>query len=1134
MAAAPHVIDRNYLIFEQLGEGGMGAVFRATHRLSGRTVALKMLGRQRRGSTPGDSDERAQLLLALAREFETLSSLHHPNVIQVLDYGFDSELGAYFTMELLATPRVLTDEARGKSLTEKVGLVAQLLRALSYMHRRGIIHRDLKPSNVLCVQDTVKVMDFGLATKAKNPTEVAGTLEYLAPELWYGAGASVASDLYSVGVILFELLTGKRPFQSETQALAALLATSAALSPTSLTPAEAGATLMPDQVQAVTHERPPPVVEGPLQPIVAQLLAEKPEARYQSALAVLRDLSLALGIALPVETAETRESFLQASELVGRDAELRELLRHLGQCTSGQGSAFLLGGESGVGKSRLSAEVRTRALVGKLCVVTGQAVTEGGGSYQLWLAPLRALVLRVDLADDEAAILGELLPDLPELLGRPIPEAPKVPAAARPGRLRRAIEEVVRLQPRPTVILLEDLQWASVESLELLQHLSELAPSLPLFIVANYRDDELPGLPQRLPAMRSMQLKRLPREAVAQLAASMLGERGERADLVDYLCQHTEGNVFFLIEVVRALAEQSGQLDRVGDSALPAQLLTGGIERIAQRRVDRVPTASHSALVAAAILGRELNLDVLQQMLPELNLEPWLHDCANAAVLEMQRGDWRFAHDKLREALLRRVGEDERRTLHARAARAIESLYSGAARESKAALLAHHFFEAGEHEAAASYNLLAGNGATRLCSYAEARRRYAAARVSLDKLAPSPRQMRATVDILLQQIYTTLVADTAEQNFARIAEARALLERLAQGSETSLEDRVRLARVNFFHGRIHFYRNETRQALEYYRQVLPAAQESGDEELLALPASLIGTAVLVRGNAREAEPLLAQSIGPLERVGEPFEWFRAVGYHGMSLLALGRYDEGVSELGRTVARAHQIGQPSLLSASHLMTGTTYLISSDFGLVVEYLGKALGYAKQTGDKLHLSLAWSGFAWAQSHLGLGPESRDSRAIGESIAREMGGRLMLDDWYRAGDADMALNQGDLDTALALAEAVVASSEPAGLLFSWGVAERVLSEVRSLRGQHGEARTHIRRSLEAHERGGFLMQLPRTHFAAALQARRGDDRRLAESHHQQSAELLDRFGRHEERRKQDQIWSRIHVDSENLAAVS
>ena len=183
-----------------------------------------------------------------------------------------------------------------------------------------------------------------LGDQAKNPAEVAGTLEYLAPELWYGAGASVASDLYSVGVILFERPDRQATVSKRDPGAGGALLMSAALSPTSLTPADAGATLMPDQVQAVTQERPPPVVEGPLQPIVAQLLAEKPEARYQSALAVLRDLSLALGIALPVETAETRE-LSQASELVGRDAELRELLRHLGQCTTGR-AAFLLGGEA--------------------------------------------------------------------------------------------------------------------------------------------------------------------------------------------------------------------------------------------------------------------------------------------------------------------------------------------------------------------------------------------------------------------------------------------------------------------------------------------------------------------------------------------------------------------------------------------------------------------------------------------------------------------------------------------------------------------------------------------------------------------------------------------------------------------
>src|SRR5207244_3213131 len=104
-------------------------------------------------------------LLALAREFQTLSSLHHPNVIRVLDYGFDELAGPYFTMELLDDPRFITQEAQeqqNQSPDGKIALLAQLLRALLYVHRCGIVHRDLKPSNVLCLRGVVRLADFGL------------------------------------------------------------------------------------------------------------------------------------------------------------------------------------------------------------------------------------------------------------------------------------------------------------------------------------------------------------------------------------------------------------------------------------------------------------------------------------------------------------------------------------------------------------------------------------------------------------------------------------------------------------------------------------------------------------------------------------------------------------------------------------------------------------------------------------------------------------------------------------------------------------------------------------------------------------------------------------------------------------
>lgn len=138
------VIDRSYLIHELLGEGGMGAVYRATERLTGRQVALKLVSLRRLLGSEATADTSLpyRRRLALAREFQTLASLHHPSVIAVQSYGFDPEAGPYFTMELLESPQTLIAAARDQPLAVQVQLLAQLLRALLYLHRRGLVHRE--------------------------------------------------------------------------------------------------------------------------------------------------------------------------------------------------------------------------------------------------------------------------------------------------------------------------------------------------------------------------------------------------------------------------------------------------------------------------------------------------------------------------------------------------------------------------------------------------------------------------------------------------------------------------------------------------------------------------------------------------------------------------------------------------------------------------------------------------------------------------------------------------------------------------------------------------------------------------------------------------------------------------------
>jgi len=183
---AGQIVDRSYRLYEQLGEGGMGAVYRASQLLTGRSVALKLVSHDQARERPADATADRQLHLALAREFRTLASLHHPNIIRVLGYGFDEDQGPYFTMELLHAPQTLLEAAAQHPLEGKVLLITQLLRTLVYVHQRGVLHRDIKPSNVLVVQGKVKLLDFGIAAQMKSEANLAGTLEYMAPEFLLG------------------------------------------------------------------------------------------------------------------------------------------------------------------------------------------------------------------------------------------------------------------------------------------------------------------------------------------------------------------------------------------------------------------------------------------------------------------------------------------------------------------------------------------------------------------------------------------------------------------------------------------------------------------------------------------------------------------------------------------------------------------------------------------------------------------------------------------------------------------------------------------------------------------------------------------------------------------------------------
>ncbi len=687
---AADLVNKRYQLLAQIGAGSMGVVYRAFDRLTGTTVALKRLiaeSDSARSEVFGNNDD---LRLLMAREFKSLAALHHPNVISVQDYGFDAERKPYFTMELLHQADTILQAGTGQTDKGKVELLAQVLQALAYLHQHDIIHRDLKPSNVLVRAGQVKLLDFGLATIVGQGGGVSGTLAYLAPEVLEAAPAGRAADLYALGMIAYELFAGHHPFDTS--------------NPSAL-------------IDAILDETPNfdlPSIPPPIAQVLKVLLTKEPEKRYSDARATIRAFSEAIQEPLPQETQETRESFLQAAQFVGREPELAKLEQALTEAVAGQGSAWLVGGESGVGKTRLVDEVRVQALVQGFVVLSGQAVSEGGNPYQLWQEFVRWLILLTDPDDLQTGVLKPLVPDIETLLGREVPNVPDLEPEAAQTRLLMVLIDLVQrcAVAQPTMIVLEDLQWARSNSLVVLRWFNRLVTreSLPLVILATFRTDETPDLARNYPEMNLIELGRLTTEAIATLSVSMLGSAGTRPQIIEFLQEQTEGNTFFIVEVMRALAEEAGQLDQIAQMPLPTQIFAGGMRQVVERRLSSLPETAKPLLHLAAVAGRELDLPLLTTAAPEQDIEQWLATCADAAVLQIQDQRWHFAHDKLRQGVLLGLGAEQRKELHRLIGAAIEQVYANQLAPHSADL-AFHYHEAAEPELECRFARLAGEQA---------------------------------------------------------------------------------------------------------------------------------------------------------------------------------------------------------------------------------------------------------------------------------------------------------------------------------------------------------------------------------------------------------------------------------------
>jgi eukaryotic-like serine/threonine-protein kinase len=682
-----------FVMGRQLGEGGMGRVFAAFDRVRQTQVAIKMLG----VLTP-------RSIVTIKREFRVAAELRHPNLVRLHELFNDGE-DWFFAMDLLegTTLRRLlaTHKPAGSAVIEHV--FSQLAAALIELHRSRTLHGDLKPSNFLIVGPSQRVvlLDFGVARplgQARQDYAFAGTREYVAPEQSAGAHLTEAADWYSFGVVLFEALTGRLPV------------------PGRLEQDLAG---QPPQLAALCH----------------QLLEPVPERRAGEA-----QVLLALG-APAQQAASVSRIGGAAPRLVGRAAELEQLMSAYAEAMAGRPQVVLVRGDSGIGKTAL-VEHFVRLVERKGAIVLGSRCREREAtSYKAVDGLIDDLVEYLDRVAPEVAarLLPEGLDDLTRLFPT-LRTAAAVVAHSRSLSVEGSDQSLIKqrairafrdlllslTQRAPLVLWIDDLQWSDPHSAALLEPILTERSSAPLLLLGGSRPmGELRGptfdvlYGQRAQALPEPQLVELPplgSHDAESLARELLPKGADSDDLARDIAREAAGNPLFIAELVH----QRDSLSMAVPLREPRSL-----NELVRGRVARLPEDARGVLEATALAGIPLPYTVARRsrgLTPNQAEEAIDLLRASHLVRTHSIGDERnieMHHDRIREIVLQGLSREVRAEHHLRLARAL-----AAERAVKPEILATHFFAGGQPLEAGRQWLKAADAAFEALAFAHAAELY--------------------------------------------------------------------------------------------------------------------------------------------------------------------------------------------------------------------------------------------------------------------------------------------------------------------------------------------------------------------------------------------------------------------------
>ncbi len=998
----------HYRVLEKLGGGGMGVVYKAEDTRLNRFVALKFL--------PEGLTEDRSALDRFRREARASSALNHPHICTIHDVG-EHDGKPFLVMELIEG-EVLSDRLAAGPLPIRnlVELGIQVADALDAAGAKGIIHRDIKPANIFITsRGQAKVLDFGLAKEVKPTVEghgptastaflsapgtVVGTVAYMSPEQTRGDELDCRSDLFSLGIVLYQAATCRLPF-SGPSAVAIL--------------------------QQIAADEPPPPssLRGEIPPqfdrIVLRLLAKERDQRFACAAElaeVLRQLGevVAQNTVSPEPADVTKERGADIGLFVGRESELKRLDGLLQQTAAGSGKVIFLTGEPGIGKSSLAEEFlrRARRQHSSLMVCGGRCV-EQYGTGEAYLPFLDAIgqLLAGAARDRVLKVLRTTAPtwclQFPAAFGSSS-ELERIRqetiGAGKERMLREMGDALAALATRwPVAVLLEDLHWADSSSVDLLRYLCHQVPRHRLLLLGTFRPAELETSNHPLKNYkREMQahkeceeiaLGALRAEQLSAYLDALFSPNDFPQELLQLIHRKTEGQPLFATALVRFMRERGDIARRNAHWSLVRPIadlileVPESVRSLISRQIDSLEEGDRRILQYASIEGEEFTSSVPAQLLgtDEVAMQERLAVMERVHQLVESQGEfefpdgsvtnrYRFAHALYQNFLYGDLVSKRREVLHRQAADQLLRHY-GEMASRIASQLAVHLERGREFSRAVVFLEAAGDNAVHVYAYAEATGHYTRALNLLDRVTPSERTKKSIA--LRQKRGGSAFALSRFPEAIEDFTAAASLARSLDDPSLEWDGLNSLAMTLFWSHRVD-------EMLQRAAEALSAAQRAGSEALRVQTTLLLALKYICYGELEQAREPLEDSLERATKLDLKPVLLGATEWQGTVCFFQSDYQRGEAFLLRAQALASELRDGFLLLHCLFFLG---LVRGNLGRISESLAtleQAIALARRNGDRFWLPRLPNCIGWVHREIGDFEGALEYDQQGVQVAQE-----------------------------------------------------------------------------------------------------------------------------------------------------